>query len=479
MAAALKLAPREVRCLLWLVSLHLLVMGVFPAHALVLADGTCDSTSASASRRPDLLHWPRDWLSPESDAGVRLSASDELRDATTKTFMCALQDVGLLPAEDGSGGGWAPPLRVRDALLPGAIEAKAARAGGMAPDPSALEGPSLAIALNWLTFCSRGGRGLQGVHTVALACCRRFQLSRPDHPAMLEHLLLEHDVSKSRSLADVYHEISLAFDGNGAAAAAARERGEDTATATDNDTDTDTAIAEGGADRGGSSGGSGVKHAPHDTAMHPSGRRLQAVYAFLRFAEGRMQVTAAKALGDDAPPGAQEGGGDGAAAAAAAEEAGREMEATQSVLREALVGLWTTAEAPPPVSDTLQAKSASPDRRSREEGGESLRRAVEGAKASLFLWADGTAAAARGGVPVAGAGCRTSDEDDALGAERQLSTIFFTLWVLAGPLEATGALDHLLSAESFSAVSPERRRIAWLQRLEAAVVLSDQQVCVV
>ncbi|CAM9926191.1 unnamed protein product, partial [Ectocarpus sp. 8 AP-2014] len=34
---------------------------------------------------------------------------------------------------------------------------------------------------------------------------------------------------------------------------------------------------------------------------------------------------------------------------------------------------------------------------------------------------------------------------------------------------------HILSAESFSGVSAERKRLAWLQRLEAAMILSTQQ----
>lgn len=444
---ALKRAPRDVRCLLWLAALHLLVMGVFPQHLLLLADNSDGAYDEASSRKPDLLRWPKEWLSPGSGAGERLSASGELRVATTNTFMSALQDVGLLPSENG-GGGWAPPLRVRDALLPSAVEARAARLGGMAPEPSALQGPSLALALNWLAFCSRRGSGqAKGVRTVALACCRRFQLARPDHPAMLEHLLLEHDVSKARSLNDVYREVLHAYGKDGAAAVAVRERGEN-----------------GSRDEDGSGGGDEKDY----SLLSPSGGCLQAFYAFFRSVEVRLKTAELKsAAGMSA---------DGAVSEAAA-AADRDTEVARSVIREALVCLWTTM----PVPNSLPDRGLSaPDRRLLEEGGELLSRAVEGAKASLFCWADGGAGNVAGkdgdkaGLSEGNTG--RSSGHDMLSAERQLSTIFFALWVLGGPSAATGALDHLLSAESFSNMSPERRRLAWLHRLEAAVVLSDQQV---
>ncbi|CAM9838556.1 unnamed protein product, partial [Laminaria digitata] len=474
-AAALKRAPRDLRCLLWLTALHLLVMGVFPQHVLSLAAGatatasTTDDDNSNAGddndnadsnketrddegggwRRPDLLQWPKEWLSPEGDAGARLSASAELFDVISKTFMSALLDAGLLPPEKGAGAGWAPPLRVRGAVFPSAAEAAAARTAGTAPEVSALVGPPLALALNWLTFCSRGRVGAKGVRMVALACCRRFQLARPDHPAMLEHLLLEHGVSKSRPLGDVYREISSAFNSGGAAAAALRERGEEP--------------LEGAGDDSSGKGRHRPTSSSSSSSSFPTGARLQAVYAFLRVAEMRLQAAAAAAEGapplPPSPP-AKTGGDDGGAV----------VEVARDVLQGALVGVW----APTP------ATTAVPHRWLQEDG-ESQRLAVEGARASLFRWAD---VAAHGGVGVGGgagpsgggSAGRCSSRYDALSAERQLSTIVFGLWVLGGPSAATDALDHLLSAESFSTISPELRRLAWLQRLETAVVLSVQQV---
>lgn len=470
-ADAVKRAPQDMRCLLWLTALHLLVTGVFPHHALVMAEDGDGSNSGDDKRCQDLFQWPEEWLSPESPVGARLSASAELREATKTVFMNAMQDAGLLPGENGRCGGWAPPLRVRDALLPSTVEANAARAGGMAPDPSALEGPRLALALNWLTFCCREGTGpAEGLRKVALACSRRFQLSRPDQPALLEHNLLEHDVCEARSLDDVYREISYAFDKNGAASAALRERGE-----------MSSSLVTGG-------GRGGMKDAAGESP--PSGSRLRAVYAFLRYAEVRLEAATSRMA--DAPQAAKttSGGDDDPAAdvTPAAVAAGVAfdpdyLDATRKVLRDALVGLWT---APPsPARHPDRGKGAS-DRRLLQESRESLRGAVEGAKASLFRWADGgvragVAAGAAGsddaaGVSASEVGRCPAGSDNAAGAGRELSTIILALWVLDGPSAATEALDHLLSAESFSTMSPERRRLAWLQRIEAAVILSDHQV---
>lgn len=470
-AAALKRAPRDLRCLLWLTALHLLVVGVFPQHVLSWADATATTTPPNDDNngtdndnddnnketrdeggcsRPDLLQWPKEWLSPEGNAGARLSASAELFEVVSKTFMSALLDAGLLPPEKGTGKGWAPPLKVRGAVFPSEAEAAAARTNGTAPEVSALEGPPLALALNWLTFCSRGRVGAKGVRMVALACCRRFQLARPDHPAMLEHLLLEHGVSKSRPLGAVYREISSAFDGNGAAAAALRERGEK---------------ASGSA----GDGSSGTSHAPPPSASSPfpTGARLQAVYAFLRVVEMRLQAAhPAETGGDDGVV----GGVAASAPTAAGAEGGEDVDVARDVLQGALVGMF----APAPATTAVP-------HRWLQEGGESQRLAVEGARASLFRWADvaahgGADVDSGGACPSRGSAGRWSAHYDALSAERQLSTIVFGLWVLGGPSAATGALDHLLSAESFSTISPELRRLAWLQRLETAVVLSIQQV---
>ena len=476
-ADALKRARSDLRCLLWLAALHLLVMGVFPQHVLSLAaaaattddDNGTDSNNADSDkeprddrgwRRPDLLQWPKEWLSLKGDAGARLSASAELFEVISKTFMSALLDAGLLPPEKGAGKGWAPPLRVRDAVFPSAMEAAAARTAGTAPDVSALEGPPLALALNWLTFCSRGRVGAKGVRMVALACCRRFQLARPDHPAMLEHLLLEHGVSKARPLGDVYREISSAFDQGGAAAAALRERGDEAPGGAGNDS-------------------SDKRHPPpssSSSSSFPTGARLQAVYAFLRVVEMRLQAAADAPSLPPPPLHAKTGGDDGvvggsveasAATVAGTEEEGADLEVARDALLVALVGMW----APTP------ATTAVPHRWLQEDG-ESQRLAVEGARASLFRWAD---VATHGGAGVGSgkagsSGGRSSSRYDALSAERQLSTIVFGLWVLGGASAATDALDHLLSAESFSTISPELRRLAWLQRLETAVVLSTQQV---
>lgn len=461
----LKRAPRGMRCLIWLTALHLLVMGVFPRPVLGLAEEGGCSDQGRYSHGAGLLWWPKEWLLPESSAGVRLSKSAELLDAATKVFMSALQDAGLLPAEDGHGGGWAPPMRVRDALLPSSAEAKAARTGGMAPETSALAGPSLALALNWLTFCCRREHGLdKGVRSVALACCRRFQLSRPDHPLMLEHLLLEHDVSRSRSLEDVYREISRAFSKGGAASEALRERGE-------------PARSE--------DSGSG-----HQAFLSPSSHQLQALYCFLRFAQVRLRTIASRTqVHVSQRPSPSMNSSDSVAPQAAdasesAVEAQREIEVGCDLLREVVVEMWAPVWASKPDSGLVNGASG---RSLREDNGEYLRLALEGAKASLSRWADGfplgdsrvdEMQVGPGGAManlIGNAGCRLK-EDDALSAGRQLSSISFALWVLGGPSEATRALDHLLSAESFAKMPPERRRLAWLQRLEAALIISDQVV---
>ncbi|CAM9281098.1 unnamed protein product, partial [Ectocarpus sp. 13 AM-2016] len=434
-AAALKRAPRDSRCVLWLTALHLLVMGVFPRHALTLAEndggglGGSNDTTAAGGGLADLLLWPTEWLSPKSSAILRLSASPDLQDATLKTFMTALSDVGLLPPPR-SQGCWAPAIKDRDALLSSAAEAKAARAGGMAPDASALEGPPLVLALNWLAFCLRRGRvdARQG-RMMAFACCRRFQLSRPDQPALLEHFLLEHAVSKTRTLGDTYHEISRAFDADGVAAGALRERRD-------------------GEGKSASLNPAGARRRNEQSVNlvpQPSGERIQAVYAFLRFVESRLEAARSESE--------------------SANDAGRgALEDARRVLRDALVGMWTGGSS----SSSAAASSAAgggaarsdSDRWLEEEGGESVRRALEGAKASLFRWADGGS----GGCDAPGGN-----------GERQLSTIVFSLWVLGGASAAIGSLDHILSAESFSGVSAERKRLAWLQRLEAAMILSTQQ----
>ncbi|CAN0436043.1 unnamed protein product [Ectocarpus sp. 12 AP-2014] len=421
-AAALKHAPRDSRCVLWLTALHLLVMGVFPRHALTLAEN-------DGSGLADLLLWPKEWLSPKSSAILRLSASPDLQDATLKTFMTALSDVGLLPPPR-SQGCWAPAIKDRDALLSSAAEAKAARAGGMAPDASALEGPPLVLALNWLAFCLRRGRvdARQG-RMMAFACCRRFQLSRPDQPALLEHFLLEHAVSKTRTLGDTYHEISRAFDADGVAAEALRERRD----------------GEGKSATLNPAGARRRNEQSVNLVPQPSGERIQAVYAFLRFVESRLEAARSESK--------------------SANDGGRSaLEDARRVLRNALVGMWTggsssSAAAASGGGGGGAARSDS-DRWLVEEGGEAERRALEGAKASLFRWADGGS----GGCDAPGGN-----------GERQLSTIVLSLWVLGGASAAIGSLDHILSAESFSGVSAERKRLAWLQRLEAAMILSTQQ----
>lgn len=455
-AAALKDSPRDARCLLWLTALHLLVFGVFPSRVLEIAEnlGKSDADVESRGRRRclDFLRWPEEWLSSESQAGRRLSASAELRDATTRMFMSALQDARLLPSEKG-GGGWAPPLRVHHALIPSVTEAAAARAGGMAPEPSVLEGPGLVLSLNWLTFCCRSGKGKEkGVRKVALACCRRFQLTRPDHPALLEHNLLEHHAPKVRSLDSVYHEISSAFDAKGAAAAAVVDRGESIHVEDFGDGD-----------------------------LTPSPGRLEAVYAFLRFIEAReMDKDEGDVAAPKKSPAASSVGEKNSSKPAAAEaEAGakaakeKEREATSSVLREAIVSLWVKN----PSTNATGRQVSATARWLRSGDGETYRRAVERAKASLFKWVDGedggNAINSEEHIP-----SRNEDpcSDDDIGAERQLSVIFFALWILGGPATAVGALDHILSAESFSTMSPVRRRQLWLHRIEAAVVLSEKDV---
>ncbi|CAB1111808.1 unnamed protein product [Ectocarpus sp. CCAP 1310/34] len=433
-AAALKHAPRDSRCVLWLTALHLLVMGVFPRHALTLAEndggglGGSNDTTAAGGDLAALLLWPTEWLSPKSSAILRLSASPDLQDATLKTFMTALSDVGLLPPPR-SQGCWAPAIKDRDALLSSAAEAKAARAGGMAPDASALEGPPLVLALNWLAFCLRRGRvdARQG-RMMAFACCRRFQLSRPDQPALLEHFLLEHAVSKTRTLGDTYHEISRAFDADGVAAGALRERRD-------------------GEGKSASLNPAGARRRDEQSVNlvpPPSGERIQAVYAFLRFVESRLEAARSESeSANDADRGA--------------------LEDARRVLRDALVGMWTGVSSSAAAASSAGGGGAARSESYRwleEEGGESVRQALEGAKASLFRWADGGS----GGCDAPGGN-----------GERQLSTIVFSLWVLGGASAAIGSLDHILSAESFSGVSAERKRLAWLQRLEAAIILSTQQ----
>lgn len=462
-AAALKKSPPGARCLLWLTALHLLVMGTFPVHVLDVAEGytkpcggeDAGSTSSGDSRASclGLLRWTEDCISTQSAAGRRLAASDELRNATTRTFMSALKDAALLPDESG-GGRWAPPFRIPDALIPSTDEAAAARAGGMAPEPGALEGPGLVLALNWLTFCCWGEKGKQlEVRTVALACCRRFQLARPDHPALLAHNLLEHHALKARPLDDIYREISEAFDTKGAAAEAIRDRGEVV-----------------------------FPEELEDGGLTPSGSRLEAVYAFLRFIEARVVSRDVVVAGDS------DGDDNGVAASSATSPAkktalnaeaeaarDREAEATRAVVHRALMSLWVKAAKP--TSDGQMTASV-PERWLREENGEPLRRAVEGAKASLFRWADGRSNARNmthdhADTPAMN---RMEPRCDYLGAGRQLSVLFAALWVLGGPSTASGALDHLLSADSFSGMPLERRRLSWLHRLEVAIVLSESDV---
>ncbi|CAM9394578.1 unnamed protein product [Scytosiphon promiscuus] len=430
-SAALKKASRESRCVLWLTALHILVMGVFPRHALLLAEGSGatgglshGSSHDDTDERAPLLLWPKSCLSSESSAGLRFSTNAELQDATLKTFMTALSDVGLLPAKTRGAPGWAPPIKARGALLSSAAEAKAARTAGTAPEPSALEGPSLVLALNWLTFCMRrGGADAKKGRMMAFACCRRFQLARPDHPALLEHFLLEHAASKTRTLEGTLDEISRAFDADGVAAEALRERGEGEKKGSEEAANSNSAPTSG-------SRGDSLVPPP------PSGDRLQAVYAFLRFVEARLEA-------DQSEP-QQPQAGDSTA------------DGARRLLHEALVSLWTGTKA-----KTTDGSRSDPDRWLREEGGEPVRRALEGAKAALFRWADGG---------------MSRIEASGRNAERRLSVIVFSLWVLGGPPAAIGGLDQILRAESFSGMSAERRRVAWLQRLEAAAILSTQRV---
>lgn len=439
----MKEAPREARCVLWLTALHLLMTGVFPRHALLLAEhgdragAEGDPREGSRGLAHSLL-WPKEWLLPsKGSSGLGLPAKAELQEVIFKTFMSALSDAELLPPKSRGGQGWAPPTKDRDAILSSAAEAKTARTRGLAPDPSALEGAPLVLALNWLTFCRGRADAKQG-RMMAVACCRRFQLARPDHPALLEHFLLEHHISKARGLEDIYDEISRAFNPDGVAAEALRERRE---AAEEKMTPTPSTAATDG----------GQSEPPMQSL--PSGDRLQAVYTFLRFVEMRLEAAESNS--------------------AAAAAAGRDtVEVARGVLRKALVGLWAATPA-----TASNARSSDPQRWLQEED-QPVRQALEGAKASLFRWADGGGGSEA--EPSAGASGRRPgvSHRDAPGrnGERQLSTIVFSLWVLGGAPAAVGALDHLLSAGSFSSMSAERRRLVWLQRLGAAVVLSTQQV---
>ena len=440
-------APRESRCVLWLTALHLLMTGAFPRHALLLAEhggggsgGGGGDGGAETDPRGDtrdlarLLLWPKGWLTSKSSSGLKPPVNAELQEVIFKTFMNALSDAELLPPKSRGGQGWAPPTKDRDALLSSAVEAKTARTRGLAPDPSALEGTPLVLALNWLTFCRRRADAKQG-RMMAVACCRRFQLARPDHPALLEHFLLEHQISKARTLDNIYDEISRAFDSEGVAAEALRERRE----AAEGTTAPNPAVTD--SDQ-------------NEPSVLPSDERLQAVYSFLRFVEMRL-----KAAGSNS-----------------ATPARRDtVEVARRLLHKALVGMWTAAPA-----SASNAGSSDPGW-PQGEYDEPVRQALEGAKASLFRWADGgggseaeISAGASSTLPDV-RGRRRRDVPGRNG-ERQLSTIVFSLWVLGGASAAIGALDHLLSAESFSRMSAERRRLAWLQRLGAAVVLSTQRV---
>lgn len=438
----MKDAPRESRCLLWLTALHLLLTGVFPRHALLLAEhGGGDHGGPETEPREDarglarLLLWPKEWLSSKSSSELELPLNAELQGVIFKTFMSALSDAELLPPKSRGGQGWAPPTKDRGAILSSAAEAKTARTRGLAPDPSSLEGTSLVLALNWLTFCRGTADAKQG-RMMAVACCRRFQLARPDHPALLEHFLLEHHAFKARALGDIYDEISRAFDPEGVAAEALWERRE---------------AAEGRTAPSRTTAESGQSEPPVQPL--PSEERLQAVYTFLRLVEMRLGVAKSNKPAADA---------------------GRDsVEVARGVLRRALVGMWTAA--PPNTSN-----DGGSDAQSRLLGDELVRQALEGAKGSLFRWADGgsgSEAELSAGTSSRRPGVRRRRRRDVPGrnGERQLSTIVFSLWVLGGAPAAIGALDHLLSAESFSSMSADRRRLAWLQRLGAAVVLSTQQ----
>lgn len=486
---ALKDAPRESRCVLWLTALHLLMMGVFPRHALLLAenggggdgkdgpvgDGTHDNTDTRDLAY--LLLWPKERLSPpENSAGFKgLPVKAELlQDTILKTFMNALYDVGLLPPKSRGARGWAPPTKARDALLSSAVEAKAARTGGKAPEPSALKGAPLVLALNWLAFCRGRADAKQG-RIMAIACCRRFQLARPDQPALLEHFLLEHPVSNARTLDDIYAEISRAFDPKGVAAEALRERDEEE----DEEKRTSPSAVPVLAPGNSSSRSSGnndhlsVSSSSSSFPPSPSGARVQAVYTFLRFVEMRLETTAESTSKPKSSKSSK-------SAASAAMATGIDtLDSARHVLHKSLVGMWTataTTAASSPRSESDRWLQG-------EEGDELVGRALEGAKASLIRWADGGSDAgfelcARnpGNRRPDGHWRRRCRDVPGRNGERQLSTIIFTLWVLGGASVAIGALDHLLSAESFSSMSAERRRLAWLQRLEAAVVLSKQQV---
>lgn len=443
--------------------------GSFPRNALLLADTNARDDGGEVPRGDaSPLLWPKEWRSPEAETsaggggggGPKLPVNADLQKEILMTFMNALTDVGLLPLNRGAQG-WAPPTKNPDALLSSAAEARAARTGGLAPEPSALEGAPLVLALNWLTFCRGRADAKQG-RVMAVACCRRFLLTRPDHPALLEHFLVEQYVPKARTLEDVHDEISRAFDPEGVAAEAVRERGDskgekkkvEEREAAATNTFSTAAYKQGGSQPSSSKAAGAGAGSP----LPPSAGRLQAVYAFLRFVEMRLGTAA------ESKPAVT-------VAAAASRDT---VEVARRVLRKALVSMWTGAPA--------AGRSGSQHQQLQDED-ESVRRALAGTKASLFRWADGGGSCSNSGgghaTELSGGGRshRRSHRFDVPGrnGERQLSTIVFSLWVLGGAPAAVGALDHLLSAKSFSGVSPERRRLVWLQRLEAAVILARTQ----
>ncbi|CAM9183397.1 unnamed protein product, partial [Phaeothamnion confervicola] len=60
----------------------------------------------------------------------------------------------------------------------------------------------------------------------------------------------------------------------------------------------------------------------------------------------------------------------------------------------------------------------------------------------------------------------------ATGGEAETAAVFATVLRCSGATAACDLFDHVLSAESFAGLTPERRRSLWLQRLDAAIAVA-------
>ncbi|CAN0031487.1 unnamed protein product, partial [Discosporangium mesarthrocarpum] len=432
-------APRPIRSLLWLTALHLLVFGVFPPAALSLVEGDELGGDPSGGVGAGMgeagrgwgwgwdgegghywpLVWPVERLAEESPTGRRLAACPHLQDGVEWVFLKALRDAGLSPS----------PVAATDAAAAAAADAKDGSGGGEGgvPRGSGWEGPTLLLALNRLAFCAaareEGGRDYG---KESLVWCRRFLLAHPPpDPALLDHLIFEYPCLIERCSRE--RHISQSCPGG----------------------------SEGDGD------GTDIrlwgklysflcllKEGREEEAMV----RLKLRQGMHTGAEARTAAAAAAAAG------AGEGAGKGVGAGAGA---------AYTAAREALIEFWTKSDG---YGSARAAEAVDGDMTSSKKfllwelKGKPTHVALEHAKRALHDWATG--------------GCRGTLECKGWGPGRSsvsLAVIVLTLWALDSPASAVAALDHILTAESFSMMTPERRQVAWFHRVEAAAVMAESE----